>query len=149
MFIFYFGTVYQHTLWRLFRAQALIRHKTIPLYLSTHACCACCTRIKQVTFHYFSFWKFFGNIILPKVGKIIKQLIPKYQSTLNLLPHIFHMHILFSVGDCVSILFKLFRDFFLNISMLKEIHVLHEQLIDSGVLCIAHGMGKSLCSKYR
>lgn len=60
------------------------------------------------------------------------------------------MHILFSVGDCVSILFKLFREFFFkNISMLKEIHVLHKQLIDSGVLCIAHGMGKPLCSKYR
>lgn len=33
--------------------------------------------------------------------------------------------------------------------MLKEIHVLHKQLIDTDVLCIAHGMGKSLCSKYR
>lgn len=32
--------------------------------------------------------------------------------------------------------------------MLKEIHVLHKQLIDSDVLCSAHGMGKSLCSKY-
>lgn len=137
-------------MWRLFRAQALIRHKIIPLYLSTHACWVCCTRIKEVTFNYFRysfFFKVFGNIILPKVGKIIKQFIPKYQSTINLLPHIFHMHILFSV--VCQFYLNFFEIFFKNISMLKEIHVLHEQLIDSGVLCIAHGMGKPLCSKYR